>query len=361
MLLSNRDMNCLYVGTLFNSCAVSHEWCKNELDLIWFYMEQMQTQVGLIQASALNDQALVVTVGFVNNGQPITELRPAGDEFIRCIRILESSLGNKVEGLIPLAAGNVNALVVASVSLQTGIPVVDADPMGRVFPRASQTVLALGRQSIGPLAAAGATGEASLIHVSDPERGDRLMRALAGEYGGWAATASYPMTASELEENAVIGSMSHLIDVGKILESEQPTQRRYAQLRRDAGVNLIIRGMVKETDWTARTSLPGHARRPAQIVLEEVGTGRIIQLAIQDEILMLMIDGAVRSIVPDIITLIRPDTGSVAALDDLWPGNTVDILTMSGPKQWYTPQGLDMAGPAAFNLLRRTAVDALWK
>ena len=76
-------------------------------------------------------------------------------------------------------------------------------------------------------------------------------------------------------------------------------------------------------------------------------------MEIQNELLMVMVDGAVVAVMPDIITMLRPEDASVAGLDDLWVGNTLDIVVLPGAPQWYTPAGIDLVGPDALHLWLR--------
>lgn len=350
MRLDAEDLSHMLTGAGFVSCAPDPGWGYDMFERILGHMEHYDTAPELRKVDELEDDALVVSMGVVNNGLPLSDLRPAGDEFAKLVPLIENALDRPVAGIMPLAVGSVNALFPFLVGMQTGLPVVDADPMGRILPLVSQTVFTLAGLPIGPVAAAGATGESALIHVDTPARAERLLRALAGEYGGWAATATYPMSARTLAETGVLGSLSRLRRIGCLLDSDQTAESKHEALRRHEGVRQIIRARVGEVAWHARPALSGQVEQPASIVLIEESQGRIVQLEVRNELLMLMVDGAVRAVVPDIITLLRPIDGSVAALEDLWTGNTVDIVVMPAAEPWYTPEGQLLAGPQAFNL-----------
>lgn len=303
------------------------------------HMEATGSRPELLQAADLDAEALIVSVGFVNNGLSLSELRPVGDEFITAINMITEATGREVAGLIPLAAGNTNALLPFLVGMQTGLPVVDADPMGRIFPLVSQTVFALAGLPIGPIAAVSALGESALLRVASPARGERLLRSLAEEFGGWAATATYPMSAATLAQTGILGSLQNLIDIGRVLESSHVTELKHSALRRSHGVRQIVRARVSEDTWIARPWAPSRVGTPASVVLVEESGGQIIQLEVQSEILMMLSDGVVRAVSPDIITLLRPEDCSVASLDDLWTGNVIDICILPAADPWYTPAG----------------------
>lgn len=339
MLLEPDDVRSLSAGALFNASAAQPEWCVDGMRRVLGHMEATGSRPELLQATELDPEALVVSIGFVNNGLSLSELRPVGDEFLTAIDLVAEAMGREVAGLIPLAAGNTNAVLPFLVGMQSGLPVIDADPMGRIFPLVSQTVFALAGLPIGPIAAVSALGESALLRVEEPARGERLLRSLAGEFGGWAATATYPMSAGTLARSGILGSLQNLIDIGRVLESPRSTELKHADLRRSCGVRQIVRARVSEDTWLARPWAPSRVGTPASVVLVEETRGQIVQLEVQSEILMMLSDGAVRAVSPDIITLLHPEDCSVASLDDLWTGNVIDICVLPAARPWYTPEG----------------------
>lgn len=355
MRLSADDIRHLHTGSSFIACAPDPDWGYEVADRVLAHMRDSGSAPELRAVDEFDDDALIVSMGFVNNGLPISDLRPVGDEFTALLPLMEEALGRPVDGIMPLAAGNVNALLPLLVGAQAGLPVADADPMGRIFPLVEQTVFTLAGLPVGPVAASGATGESALLRVDRPVRAERLLRALAGEYGGWAATATYPMNAATLARTGVIGSMSRLMRIGRILDSDLEVEQKHDALQRTEGARRLIRARVGDVAWLARPTLPGQDYQPAGVVLIDEAEGRIVQLEVHNELLMVMVDGSVRAAIPDIITLLNPVDGSVVTLEDLWTGNTVDIVVTPAADPWYTPEGLRLAGPTAFNLFERRA------
>lgn len=354
MKLNELDIQYLRTGALFLACAADHDWCHEQTDRALAHMRTHATQPELLGAEDLDSNALVVAVGFVNSGLPLSDLRPVGDEFLRSLRLVEKALGRPADGLIPLAAANINSLVPILTGMQTDTPVIDADPMGRVFPLLHQSVFTLAGLSAGPIGATGPTGDSALIEVADSLRAERLVRGLASEFGGWSATALYPMRASQLVEYGVLGSVSRMIRIGKTLDSGLSTDEKYAALRRDEGVRRIIRARVSDVTGLSRPAPPGQPDMPSSVVLVEETQGRIVQMEIQNELLMVMVDGSVVAVMPDIITMLRPDDASIASLDDLWVGNTIDIVVLPAASPWYSPEGIDLVGPDALHLWLRS-------
>ena len=89
MRLSAEDVRHLRTGALFLACAADPEWCDEQLDRILTRMTSGDGGPELLGVEDFDADALVAAVGFVNNGLPLSELRPAGDEFVSSVELLE--------------------------------------------------------------------------------------------------------------------------------------------------------------------------------------------------------------------------------------------------------------------------------
>lgn len=344
------EFNHLTAGSQFLACSVDADWLEEASERVTMLLSLGVELPALVAASELAGDAHILSVGFVNNGLPPSDLHPVGDEFVRSVRELEAELGVTFQGLIPLAGANINVVVAVETAMHLGIPVIDSDQMGRVFSLLYQSVFTLAGLPAGPLSVTGPAGESAVVRVSSPVRAERLVRALAGEFGGWAATAIYPMQAHQLQAHGLHGTLSRNIRIGSILYSSEPLEHRYHRLVSEEGVRRIIRARVTDVTGLSRPAPPGQPDRPSSVFFEEVGTGRILQLEIQNELLMLLVDGAVAAVMPDIITMVDADSGRVASFEDLWVGHRLDLMVLPAAPEWYTPEGLALAGPEAHHI-----------
>src|SRR5699024_3518400 len=90
--------------------------------------------VKLVSADELNDDDLVVPSAMMVAPTVMVEKVPSGDESLAAFSALEEYLGKKITATMPIEAGGVNSLIPLALAAQTGLPVVDADGMGRAFP-----------------------------------------------------------------------------------------------------------------------------------------------------------------------------------------------------------------------------------
>ncbi len=156
-LLTVQDVRHLRTGAHFLACTIDPTAIYVYAEMIEKAMENRALE--LIPIDELAPDDLVVAVGMVTQGLLIADMPPVGDEFIGCIRAIEATLGRQVRAIYSLAAANINGIVPLMVGLQSSLPVIDSDPMGRVFPLISQTTLNIGHVRISPIALMGVTGE----------------------------------------------------------------------------------------------------------------------------------------------------------------------------------------------------------
>jgi DUF917 family protein len=346
--LTPTDVDRLAVGAQFLACSIDPTAMHMYADMTRHAMRTRQLRLADLGDLAPDD--LVVSVGLVSQGLLMAEMPPCGDEMLGCLEAIQTAVRRPIAAVFPLAAANVNGIAPLLAALQVGLPVVDADPMGRVFPLISQTTLNAAGVGIGPIALMGATGERVTIEVRDARRAEALVRSATEELGGWAASAMYPCTVSQLRAHGVSGSISRMLALGGILTSPEPLHAKYYRLAQLAGTSRIARAQVTHVESSFGPSEVALPAQPSSVTLIDDGNGRVVRMEIQNEILVVLVDGAVAAAVPDIITLIDPELGAAVSLDDVRVGDVLDLLKTPADDKWYEPEGLALADPAAFGI-----------
>ena len=64
----------------------------------------------------------------------MVEKLPRGDEAVLALQALEAIFGRRADATMPIECGGINSTLPLVVGATLGIPVVDADGMGRAFP-----------------------------------------------------------------------------------------------------------------------------------------------------------------------------------------------------------------------------------
>jgi uncharacterized protein len=304
--------------------------------------------VPLVQAGELDANASCVAVLVMGSVDSVLDLMPTGDEVLLAARALEHRLGDKVDAVFALDAATINALIPVAAAAQLGVPLVDCDAMGRILPLIYQTSLHLAGIPVGPIAAAGATGETFVLD-SQGARADWLMRSVLDRLGGWALTAMSACSAADLRVGCLPGTMSRLMKVGRVMLESSSVRELVDRLGVETGSWVLGRGPVIEVEHGTRSSDLPHPSHPASVIIAETSSPwRLIRLEIQNEILVAMVDGAVTAAVPDGICLVDARSGEIVGTDQVQVGDVVEVLVVPAAAVWHSRGGLALAGPAAF-------------
>src|SRR5919199_1478760 len=97
-------------------------------------MAETGRDLELLDLEEVPDEALVIPTAMMGAPTCIVEKLPEGMEAAASLRRLEAHLGKRAFATMPIEAGGVNSMIPLVVALRLGIPVIDADGMGRAFP-----------------------------------------------------------------------------------------------------------------------------------------------------------------------------------------------------------------------------------
>jgi hypothetical protein len=90
--------------------------------------------VTVLDPDELDDDAFVIPTAQMGAPTVIVEKIPRGSEPVGALRALERHLGRTADATMPIECGGINSMIPLLVAARTGLPVVDADGMGRAFP-----------------------------------------------------------------------------------------------------------------------------------------------------------------------------------------------------------------------------------
>ncbi|MDQ1542144.1 MAG: uncharacterized protein QOH29_2870 [Actinomycetota bacterium] len=348
--ISADDIAALYEGAKFYSPSLGDGIKASLLDWLTGLLER-NGPVALRRVEAIDPNTRCVALCVLGSGASMADLPPSGDEFVLAVRRIEQLQRISFGAVYPLAAGTVSALLPVVAASQLGVPLLDADGMGRTYALIHHTAMHLAGVSPTPLVAQGPTGESVLIEVPSGPRADQLLRGNLGPLGGWAALAAYPTTAGVLRRAALPGTVSRLINVGRRLLEVTDPDLLVAQLAALTGCRRIGHGRIVELEHLTRPrdgTTPAH---PSSLVIEETeGQGRQLRIELRSEIVAVFADGALVAAAPDLLSLFDVARGALATLDDLEPGDLVDVLVTPADAIWYSPEGLAMVGPGSHGI-----------
>jgi DUF917 family protein len=239
--------------------------------------------------------------------------------------------------------GGSNGMVPLTWAARMGLPVLDADGMGRAFPEVQQVTMHLAGIPAAPAVVVDERGHRAVIHQAEGVWAERLERAIAIACGGIAASAEYTMTVAQARVATVPGTVSLAGEIGRAISGAATDP--VAAVIAATGAARLLDGKVVDIE---RRFEGGFIRGTATIEGTRADAGRRLDIEIQNEFLVARVDGAVRATAPDIISLLDEQTGEAIHTERLRYGQRLVAVAIPCPPIWRTRIGLETAGPAAF-------------
>lgn len=297
--------------------------------------------VELVDLDELPDDGLVMPCGYIGAPTISLEKPGSGHEGEHLRDAVELLKGKPVVALMAGEIGGGNGIEPVAWAARMGLPVVDADGMGRAFPEVPQVTMEIKGISPGPAALADERGNVVWVDPISGAWSERIARQLSVEWGGRAASADYLMTAAEARDATVRNSVSAAIRIGaSLVGGDDPV----AALAEEVRGRILLTGKLVDVD---RRLVGGFVRGSA--IVDGLGEdrGRLLRVEIQNENLVALEDGEVRASVPDIITVLDTQTGEAIQTESLRYGQRVSVIAFPCDPIWRTPRGLELAGPRA--------------
>jgi DUF917 family protein len=298
--------------------------------------------VTLVEIDEVPPDAVVVPVAMMGAPTVMVEKLPSGTEIAAVLAALGEVLGRHPTHIACIEAGGVNSTIPFAAAAFTGLPLVDADGMGRAFPELQMVLPTLAGVATTPLALADEKGNTAILRTIDNHWAERLARSATVEMGCSATTAQYVLRGDQLAEAMVAGTRSRAEQLGAVVARARAAHADpVAAAAEELSGRLLFTGKV--TDIARRTT-SGFARGTAALS----GDGSTLELEFQNEHLVARRDGKVVASVPDLICVLDTDTGEPVTTEALRYGLRVSVLGVPCDARWRTPQGLALVGPGYF-------------
>lgn len=302
--------------------------------------------VTVLDPEELGDDDLIIPVGGIGAPTVGLERIARGDELAKALRALERYLGKKARATMPIEVGGGNSTGPIRTAAQLGLPVVDADGMGRAFPELQQVTLTIFGVKASPLALADLYGNATVMETVDNVWGERLARACTIQVGGAASMALYAMSGRQVKEAAIPRTLALAQNIGRAIREArvQHTDPVAAVLGVTGGFRLFT-GKIADVD---RRTATGFARGRATMSGLGVNQGQTLEILFQNEYLIARTPDQVLCTAPDLIMLLDDETGEPVTTEALRYGFRVAVLGIPCDWRWRLPGGIALSGPRYF-------------
>jgi DUF917 family protein len=290
--------------------------------------------VRLMQVEELGPDDAVILLSGIGAPSVGIEMLGASSQVHTLIVEVERIIGRPVTAVMAAEIGGSNGVAPVGWAASLGVAVLDADGMGRAFPKSTMISMNVAGLASEFAVMGDVIGNVSVLRTLDMEWLERHARAFTVAAGGIAIGAHYLLT-SETAPGAVIeGTVSRAIHVGRrLLDSADPV----VDIAEELGADVLAGGKVVDIER-------------GSVTIQGIGVDRdrLLRVEIQNENLVVIEDGEILVSVPDLITIVDTETGEAISTEMLRFGQRVSVLAWPCDPLWRTERGLDLAGPHAF-------------
>lgn len=304
-------------------------------------------RVQLMASDTLLDDDWVAAVS--NMGAPLVGQERLTDSrtIARAVALMEEHTGHKFRAIMSLEIGGGNSIQPLMAAAHLGRPVLDSDMMGRAYPEAQMTSVAVGDLVPCPLTTVDVRGLESVVDkVPTWKWMERVSRKICVEYGSIASTCKAPRTGAEVKRWGIHGTTTKAIAIGHAV--------REAQRRHDDPVGAILKvepGKVlykgKVTD-VERRATEGFLRGRTRFDGMDDWRGASLELAFQNEWIVAWRDGEPIAMSPDLICVLDSISGEAVGTETIRYGQRATVIVLPAAEVFLSPRGLEHVGPRAF-------------
>jgi DUF917 family protein len=303
--------------------------------------------VSLISPLALSDEDWVAVVS--NMGAPLVGQERLADSrnIARAVDIQQELLGSKFRAVMPLEIGGGNSIQPLMAAAHLGLPVVDADTMGRAYPEAQMTSVAVGELRPYPCVLYDPRGiEAIVTKVPSWRWMERVSRKICVELGSIASTCKSPRTGREVKDWGIHFTVSKAIGLGRrVREAQRRHEDPVVAVLDEGKGKLLFRGKVVDVE---RRTTEGYLRGRVAIEGLDDDRGSRLEIAFQNEWVVAWRDKAPLAMSPDLICVLDTVSGEAFGTETIGYGRRVSVIALPAPSVFLSPKGLEHVGPRAF-------------
>jgi len=344
------EIEDILLGATILGCGGGGELAEGRESMLRAY--DAGRTVALVSPEELADEALLACpygVGALTvadaafyEGRSFTSEHPA----VLAVRALATYLGCEFSALICGELGGTSIADAFYPAAMLGLPVVDADPVGRAVPELQHSLFCVGGIPIAPQAVVNEIGDTAIItQVADDKRSEALVRALAVASRSLVWVADHARPWSQLRQAVAYGTISGSLRVGKACRETRSGGGTVADaVAAAAGGVVLFRGLVSSFDWR---DVEGFT--VGQTILEGSGefAGSCYEISFKNENLVAWRDGAPDVTCPDLICMLNETSGAPVTNPHVEQGSCLAVVGVPAPAAWRTPDGLATFGPRA--------------
>lgn len=299
-------------------------------------------KVRMITVEELAPDDTVATFAMVGAPTVLVEKIPSFESFSILYDEFAKYYGRKIDAIMPIEAGGVNSMIPIIFAAINGVPLVDADGMGRAFPEMQMDTFNINGIHNTPAVFADEKGNTAIINTIDGMWTEKIARTLTSVMGGSILNGVYLLSKQELENYSILHTVSTSINIGEvIMYSKEPIK----VLQKIFNGSVLFQGKVQDVE---RRTVGGFVKGKATLIGLNADQTSICTLEFQNENLVCLVDGIPHCLTPDLITVLDLETGMPITTEGLKFGMRCLVFALPADDKWKTEIGIKTVGPRYF-------------
>lgn len=303
--------------------------------------------ITLLDPGEIPDDALIVPIAMMGAPTVLVEKGIGGKEYQTLHDMVSNFFGKKIYAVMPIEAGGVNSMLPIAAAARLGLPMVDADGMGRAFPELQMVTFTIGGMDASPMALTDEKGNSVIFRTITNKWTEELARAVTMSCGASVSVSLYPMSGAQLKQYGVKNIVTRSEQLGKAVRNLKNCAQGTPEenfFKASEGYKLFkgkIADVLRETRG---------AFNFGKVMLEGIGEykGKQAFVEFQNENLLASVDGEILATVPDLICLVDTETFFPITTDALKYGKRVYVVGLKCYELWRCDAGLELVGPKYF-------------
>jgi DUF917 family protein len=343
------------IPDLAEGCALLGSGGGGETHAFKLVLRELLSERGpvrIVDPKDLAHDTLVVNVGFV--GAPIIGIEKlfTHREILDALEGMRRRLGRPMAAVMAAEIGGANGLTPFIAGSLLGLPVVDADGMGRAFPLSDQISYAIHGRSASPTVVATDQGDIIFLECTNNRRMEHLVRSISAAAGHKCFSVDYVLSGRDVRECAVIGTTTLARRIGAALGRARADRVNPIPLLQDAieGAGGLSARMIFEGKITACSNDTRGGFNFGTVRASTIPAGTELTIDFQNEFLVARQGDRPIAMTPDIISIVDADTLRPIGSEAVRYGQRIKIIAIRAPEMLRTAAALAVVGPRAFGL-----------
>ena len=318
--------------------------------------EQMVRKYGQVDVIPINEISpswTVLPIAYIGAPTVAVEKLIDIDALETAFIEMEKQIGSQADAVISAEMGGCNSMIPISIAAKRGLPIVDADGMGRAFPELPMGTFNIYGVSCTPLVLANEQGESAIFKSRDVKTAEIFARQLVVQMGGSVAMTCYPMTGEEAKRASVPNSLSSALEIGKVISEGRQKGDPFKYLLEFFSANsiygrssILFEGKVSEVRRETKGGFASGA-----IFINSFGEGDLtMEIVFQNEYLVAQCNGELKAIVPDLICILDQESAEPITTEALRYGQRVKVMGIGAPEMLLSEAAMRIVGPQNFGI-----------